>query len=36
MLMLERLIEELTELGAEFARMDEAAGQFMHVLPAAG
>jgi peptidoglycan/xylan/chitin deacetylase (PgdA/CDA1 family) len=34
MLMLERLIEELTELGAEFRRMDEAAGQFMHVLPA--
>jgi peptidoglycan/xylan/chitin deacetylase (PgdA/CDA1 family) len=35
MLMLERLIEELVDLGAEFARMDEAAGQFMHVLPAA-
>ena len=34
MLMLERLIEELTDLGAEFVRMDEAAGQFMHVLPA--
>jgi peptidoglycan/xylan/chitin deacetylase (PgdA/CDA1 family) len=34
MLMLERLIEELVDLGAEFARMDEAAGQFMHVLPA--
>jgi hypothetical protein len=35
MLMLERLIEELSDLGAEFVRMDEAAGQFMHVLPPA-
>jgi peptidoglycan/xylan/chitin deacetylase (PgdA/CDA1 family) len=34
MLMLERLIEELIDLGAEFTRMDEAAGQFLHVLPA--
>jgi peptidoglycan/xylan/chitin deacetylase (PgdA/CDA1 family) len=33
MLMLERLVEELVDLGAEFARMDEAAGQFLQVLP---
>jgi peptidoglycan/xylan/chitin deacetylase (PgdA/CDA1 family) len=34
MLMLERLIEELKELGAEFLRMDEAAQRFAQALPA--
>ena len=34
MLMLEHLIEELKELGAEFARMDAAADRFLQVLPA--
>ena len=34
MLMLERLIEELSDLGAEFVRMDEAAARFARVVSA--